>query len=149
MKAHLFPQSEDALHNVAQGAVSLFPLREHCWLVLTLSTGTVRSFPTNLLSSWLVPACTDAWDYSFPGARLCISLYWSSWVLCWSISPAWPGGMARSRQEAEVPDLCPSTTCPNGGWHGWESQVRPVGTVMALYYTQGSGIGFLKPMWVT
>ena len=36
----------------------------------------------------MLPAYTDAWGYSSPGAELGTSICWASWGSCWPISPA-------------------------------------------------------------
>lgn len=61
--------------------------RAHCWLMFTLlSTRTLRPLSAEIFSSRVPSAWISAWDYSFPGARLCTSPCWISWGSCQTTS---------------------------------------------------------------
>lgn len=56
--------------------LATFAARAHCWLVFKLSTRTPRSLSARVAYKQ-PPACTVAWGYSFPDARLCNCSCWT------------------------------------------------------------------------
>lgn len=67
-----------AIHCLMQPRIpfAFFTVKAHCWLVFSLvPTRTIRSFSDKLLSSWVAPACTGAWDCFSTDAGLCASPY--------------------------------------------------------------------------
>lgn len=80
----------------------------HLWLLLSKlcsceEKGSQSCFPTGQ-----APACAGAWGYSSTGARLCISIFWTSEFYALTISPACkdPSKWQHNTLDEQFIDIC-------------------------------------------